>query len=414
MNDGGNNRNRGRSFLRRLQNRTAYLRKWLPSYGWQRLTRRAPAGGVHLIIALADHYEPSIVPGNGAARAPLDEQERRVEEWCRQCPQVMDRWRDHDGMPFRHSYFFPAEQYERAIVDRLAQHCHAGWGDIEIHLHHGIEAPDTADSTRRQLLEFRDILAERHGCLSYRNDDSAPQYAFVHGNFALANSVGGYGCGVDSEMQILAETGCYADLTMPAAAFHRAQIGKINSLYECGLPLDRRAPHAAGRDLEAGLAPKVFPLQVQGPLMLDFDRSSRSGFGRFENAALTAANPPSLRRLKLWKKAGITVHGRPDWLFIKLHTHSMDPTQKDAVLGDSFQKFLRELVEGADQRRENLHFVTAREMVNIILAACDGKDGSPGGYRDYRFKMGRRTESDVSSERRGEVPQTASMPGGGS
>jgi hypothetical protein len=25
-------------------------------------------------------------------------------------------------------------------------------------------------------------------------------------------------------------------------------------------------------------------------------------------------------------------------------------------------------------------------MVNIILAACDGRDGSPGDYRDYRLR----------------------------
>jgi hypothetical protein len=31
--------------------------------------------------------------------------------------------------------------------------------------------------------------------------------------------------------------------------------------------------------------------------------------------------------------------------------------------------------------------VTAREMANIILAACDGKEGNPGEYRDYRFKL---------------------------
>jgi hypothetical protein len=35
-----------------------------------------------------------------------------------------------------------------------------------------------------------------------------------------------------------------------------------------------------------------------------------------------------------------------------------------------------------------LHFVTAREMTNILLAACDGRDGNPGSYRDYRLKRG--------------------------
>jgi hypothetical protein len=42
---------------------------------------------------------------------------------------------------------------------------------------------------------------------------------------------------------------------------------------------------------------------------------------------------------------------------------------------------------GALQSREyEVHFVTAREMVNIVLAACDGLGGNPGEYRDYRLK----------------------------
>jgi hypothetical protein len=34
-----------------------------------------------------------------------------------------------------------------------------------------------------------------------------------------------------------------------------------------------------------------------------------------------------------------------------------------------------------------LHFVSAREMVNVILAACDGHSGNPGDFRDYRFRL---------------------------
>jgi hypothetical protein len=64
----------------------------------------------------------------------------------------------------------------------------------------------------------------------------------------------------------------------------------------------------------------------------------------------------------------------------------MDPTQYDVVLGEPMREFLRELVEGAGQRDEVLHFVSAREMVNIIFAACDGREGNPGEYRDYRLK----------------------------
>ena len=216
-----------------------------------------------------------------------------------------------------------------------------------------------------------------------------PRYAFVHGNFTLANAAAGYACGVDNEMRILADTGCYADFTLPAATFHPAQIGKVNSLYECSLPLDAQAPHRKGRDLAVGRVPQIFPLNVQGPLMFDFDRHARNGVGRFENAALTGSNPPGLRRLGLWKKAAISVRHRPDWLFVKLHTHSMDPTQREAVIGPSMQRFLAEFVEGACNRNEVIHFVTAREMVNVILAACDGREGNPGEFRDYRLKLNR-------------------------
>ena len=362
----------------------SHAARWLPGYAWQRLTRRARDGPVHLILAVADHFEPAIVPEGGRARAPFDEQERRLDRWCREYPKLVDPWRDGEGHPFKHTYFYPAEQYDRGHVERLAEHCRAGWGEVEVHLHHGTKAQDSAENTRRQLLEFRDTLANVHGCLSYQNGSGPPQYAFVHGNFALANSNQGRACGVDSEMQVLSDTGCYADMTMPAAAFHGAQTGKINSLYECGFPLNQRAPHRKGRDLERGRAPQIFPLMVQGPLMLDLAPPGRTI--AIENGALTGPNPPSLRRLHLWKKAAISVRGRPDWLFVKLHCHSMDTTQEAAVLGEAVGRFLRELVEGAQQRSDVVHFVSAREMVNMILAACDGREGNPGEYRDYRLQ----------------------------
>jgi hypothetical protein len=373
-------------FRKRLVQKLSYGR-WLPSYAWQRLIRRAPSGEVHLIVALADHFEPAILPENPRSRAPFSEQERRVEHWCFEYPRAVDRWRDHEGRPLVHTYFYPAEQYDRSLLDRIAEHCHGGWGEIEIHLHHGVDAPDTAENTRRQLVEFRDALVIHHGSLCFMDGSHQPRYAFVHGNFALANAAGGYACGVDDEMQILADTGCYADFTLPAAPFHPAQIGKVNSLYECSLPLGAQAPHRKGRDLAVGRAPQIFPLNVQGPLMFDFDRHARNGVGRFENAALTGSNPPGLRRLGLWKKAAISVQHRPDWLFIKLHTHSMDPAQQEAVMGPPMKRFLTEFVEGARDRNEMIHFVTAREMVNIILAACDGREGNPGEYRDYRLKL---------------------------
>jgi len=336
------------------------------------------------MIAVADHFEPAIVPGDGQARAPYAEQESRLERWCREYPKVIDGWRDSDGRPLVHSYFYPAEQYDRGIVARLADHCHAGWGEIEVHLHHGVLFPDTAANTLQTIIGFRDALAFEHGCLAYLESDPRPRFAFVHGNFALANSAGGFDCGVDQEMQILAEAGCFADLTFPASSFHPSQPAKINSLYECRRPLSERSAHRSGPDLALGRTPQ-FPVMVQGPLMVSF-HTAASRPVRIENGSFTRNNPPSIARLQLWKRATISVQGRPGWLFLKLHCHGMDPTQEDCVMGRSFQHFLHSLVEGAEERGEILHFVSAREMVNVILAACDGREGNPGDYRNYFFK----------------------------
>jgi len=372
--------------------------RWLPSYVVQRSTRRTRyEGPVHLIFCLADHFEPSILPGMGKGWAARDIQEARLEHWCREIPKAVEEWRDAEGFPFRHTYFYPAEQYDAELVERLAQHCHDGWGEIEVHLHHGGPEPDTPENTRNTLLQFRDALVS-HGCLSQFKGNGEPRYAFVHGNFALANSAGNRYCGVDSEIQILSETGCFGDFTLPSAP-NISQTAKINSLYECALPLDHRAPHRKGKDLRVACEPQVFPLIVQGPLMWDFSR--RKGgmpFPAIENGELTALHPPAMERLRLWRKAAISVKGRPDWLFIKLHCHGMDPRDARAMHGEPLKSFLGQLIEETRGGKYQVHFTTAREMVNIILAACDGKTGNPGYFRDYRFTRIRESaEHDKSS-----------------
>ena len=360
---------------------------WLLAYGAQRSLRPRPHRPQHLIIGVADHFEPSIVPDAGSRTfADRAEQERRLAAWCDQYPEAVGDWRDDDGWPLRHTYFFPAEQYDEGIVGRLAEHCRTGWGEVEIHLHHGLDTPDTSGRTRSALLEFVDRLG-RHGCLSRLDGQGDLRYAFVHGNWALANSAGGRFCGVDDEMAILAETGCYADMTLPSAP-SRAQVGKINAMYECARPLERRAPHRRGRDLRVGAVPTRFPLIIQGPLGLNFARRVNGWpVPCIENGALTDRYAPSMERLDLWRQAGITVRGRRDWLFIKLHCHGMDPRDRGAMLGEPLRRFLQQLTVSKKEEGYRVHFVTAREMVNIALAACHGHGGDPGAYRDYRLKL---------------------------
>lgn len=361
---------------------------WLARYPFwraQESLRRLAAGGRerHLIFIVANHFEPSW-NAEYQMLAPSVQLER-LEQWCRQARETGDAIRDSDGTPFRHTNFYPAEQYHPDLLDMLAELQADGFGEVEIHLHHGVEAPDNAANLRRTLVEFRDLLAEEHNLLARAPDSDKPMYAFVHGNLALANSDGGRCCGVDEEMQILYETGCYADFTLPAAPL-RPQVPRINAIYQCGRPLVERAPHRTGPDLRVHDRVRL-PLIMTGPLVFDWRRRVKGlPVPRIEDGVLAANYPLDLGRLRNWQSAGISVRGREEWIFIKLYCHGFFDHDQPMMIGDRLRAFFREVIELAERSNEfKLHFASAREAFNIALAAADGRDGNPHLYRDYRL-----------------------------
>lgn len=370
---------------------------WLSRYPFWRVrtmlrSMRDDGATQHLMVIVANHFEPSWKDDNSFC--DLNTQARRIKSWVKQARATGAQLRDHDGTPFRHTYFYPGEQYHRPLLEMLADLEAEGLGEVEIHLHHGVERPDTADRTRRALVEFRDLLAEEHQCLSREDGDPRPRYAFIHGNLALANSMGGRCCGVDNEMEILAETGCYADLTLPAAP-QKAQALMINAIYQCGRPLNERAPHRTGRRLRVGAQVRL-PIILTGPLVLDW-RLRASGLPtlprpRLDDGALTSKYPVDAERLNRWRNTRITVEGRPDWIFIKLYCHGFFKGDQEATLGPSMLRFWAETIESADRDgRFKIHFVTAREAFNIVMAAVDGRNGDPNLCRDYRLRPIRKT-----------------------
>src|ERR1041384_7947212 len=80
---------------------------WLVRYPLWRARQLIFADGprddfTHIVFVVADHFEPE------GGREAL----RRVERGCRLARSTGNAVRDHDGTPFRHTYFFPAEQYD--------------------------------------------------------------------------------------------------------------------------------------------------------------------------------------------------------------------------------------------------------------------------------------------------------------
>ena len=174
----------------------------------------------------------------------------RVERWVRDYPRLFGAFRDSDGRPPQHSFFYPQEEYEPEYLEALAGLCRAGFGEVEIHLHHD---HDTAAGLRRKLLTFKDTLAGRHGLLARHRLTGQAMYGFIHGNWALDNSLpGGCRCGVNNELDVLRETGCYADFTLPSYP-SAAQTRKFNSIYYAEGRPGRAKSHDTGVDV--GRAP---------------------------------------------------------------------------------------------------------------------------------------------------------------
>jgi len=360
---------------------------WLVRYPFERLANRLQQNAFekkNIIFTIANHFEPSW-SANGLL--DLDRQLRRLDEWHAQARAIGETVRDADGTKFRHTNFYPAEQYFPEILDKMAELQAEGLGETEIHLHHGVEKPDTAENLRNVLLEFRDCLAEKHKLLSRFDGRGEPKYAFVHGNLALANSCGGRFCGVDEEMQILADTGCYADMTL-ASAPDESQVAMINKIYECGHPLTEKIPHRGGRSLEEGRNFSQMPVIFTGPLVFNWTRTIKGlPVPRLEDGALVHNQPMDLARFNRWKNANITVKGRTDWVFVKLYCHGFFDHDQQACIGDDAREFFSKIIENGEKSGDyRVYFASAREAANMVFAAVDGQTGTPDKFRDYRLK----------------------------
>jgi hypothetical protein len=371
--------------------------KWLIGYLKSVLVRpRRGAGPRHLLFCLCDHFEP-FRGGTNASDA-----RRLVEDWLAAYPNAVRAFRDADGRGPCHTFFYPQEDYDEEILDRMADFCRQGYGEVEIHLHH---RHDTAAGFRQKLESFRDVLHTRHGLLGQlREADSAPpasrrppptpRYGFIHGNWSLCNSrPDGDWCGVNEELGILAETGCYADFTFPSAP-SPTQPGMVNALYYATDTPGK--PRAADRGCRAergkrqgghgrrGSDYRLPLLLITGPIALNWACRKWGVLPRLENGEISGANPPTGDRIRLWARQGIHVAGRPEWVFVKVHTHGCVPGNKSVILGEAMREahatLRREFNDGRDWK---LHYVTAREMYNLVKAAETGAEGEPGPWKDY-------------------------------
>ncbi len=329
----------------------------------------------HIMFCFVDHYEPRW------GKADYATEVARVDRWVDEYPRLCAGHRDADGQAPKHSFFFPSEEYRPTHIDKLVALCAAGYGEIEIHLHHD---NDTEAGLRANLGEFIERLVNKHDALPIDAKTGHALWSFVHGNWALDNSRDdGRWCGVNNELQILRDMGCYADFTLPSAPSD-TQTSTINSIYYATDDPDKPKSHDSGVRVRVGGQRGGDLMIIQGPLSLRWKMRGIIPIPAIENGDIRASNPPSPARIDSWINTGVHVKGRPEWIFIKIHTHGTQQQDMDSLLGPPVGKMFQYLEEKYnDGEKFQLHYVSAREMYNIIRAAEAGNEGNPNQFRDF-------------------------------
>jgi hypothetical protein len=347
---------------------------WLGSY-WRRRAPRPAAGPVHVMFSFVDHFEPQW------GRPSYDVEVSRVAQWRDGYKALAGRHRDADGVHPQHTFFYPEEEYRVEHLEQISDLCREGFGEIEVHLHHD---NDTEAGLREKIDRFVKVLHERHGALPVDPSTGKPVFGFIHGNWCLDNSRGdGRWCGVNNELHVLGDLGCYADFTLPSAPSD-TQTKKINSIYYATDDCDRPKSHNDGDDVRVGGKASGHLLIMQGPLALNWKNRRWGLIPRIENADVRAAYPPTRDRVDLWVRQHVHVQGQPNWIFIKVHTHGTQDRDIAALLGAPVEEMFNHLESKFnDGKNHVLHYVNSREVFNIIKAAESGLKGNPNQYRDH-------------------------------
>jgi hypothetical protein len=347
---------------------------------WLRFSAPKPARKpIHVMFGFMDHFEPG---NRGADEA---RQRARVDAWVERYPRLASKHRDADGCYPKHTFFFPPHYDTDRHLEKITQLCAEGYGEVEMHLHHDRQEPwpDDEVTLRKKIVDCIDSFS-RYGVFCLPNGER--KYAFIHGDWALANSLkDGSHCGVNDELSILASTGCYADFTFPVS--NEAQPSIPNTIfYATSDPHLPKGYNKTAVPVEVNKTPAPGLILVQGILGLRWKSRTHAYKPSIEQSNIGKSDYPFAERTDYWINKHIHIKGKEDWIFVKLHTHGAREIDWDVLLGEIADHMYAYLeTKYNDGENYVLHYVSAREMYNIIKAAEAGKTGNPNDYRDFEI-----------------------------
>jgi len=309
-----------------------------------------------LWVAMTDHYEPH-------GSATLEVAHQRVAAWQERWPGIAaNAPKDADNRAPCFTFFYPQEEYQRDLLNSLAEMTRTGTTDVEVHLHHN---DDHADSFAEKVRTFIDCLSNDHGLL--HRHDGRLVFGFIHGNWALDNSrPDGKWCGVKGELQLLRDLGCYADFTMPSLP-SATQSRILNQIYWTTGDPEKPRGFDSGVEATVGGGRKGDLLMITGPTGL---RYRGRLMPRIETGELAVYDPPTPYRVQRWVDLAPRLG---DDIFIKLYGHSAREDNAGALLGTGGREgalapMFRWIHEAAQERNLELHWASAYQMFCAVDA----------------------------------------------
>jgi hypothetical protein len=337
---------------------------WLAPYLRDRLRKLLrPTQAKRAWVAITDHFEPL---GRGASsEAALG----RVARWRYKWPRIADDApRDAAGQCPQYSFFYPQDEYRRDMLDGIAEIVRLGVADVEVHLHHNNEE---RNSFIWKITDFCRRLTCDHGLL--RQQDGRTVFGFIHGNWALDNSLpDGKYCGLNGEIALLRDLGCYADFTMPSAP-SATQGRVVNQIYWCtNNPENRPRSFDHGIEATVGGGRRGDLLMITGPLGVRF---SGRLLPRLETGEIAGYNLPTPSRVHQWFDLAPVIG---EDIFIKLYTHGALEGNLEPLLNGGLGNLFGWLAEEAERRGIELHWATAWQMFQAADALIQGCKHIPG------------------------------------
>ena len=196
--------------------------------------------------------------------------------------------------------------------------------------------------------------------------DGRLAFGFIHGNWALDNSrPDGLCCGLNNEITLLRDLGCYADFTMPSGD-EPTQVRQVNCIYWAIDDPARPRSHERGPVVRAGVWEPRDLLMIPGPIGV------RWGEGRFlarlEAAELAARDGATVPRVRGWLELAPRIGAD---VFLKLHTHGAQDRSIAALLeGGALDNTFHLLGAECRRRQIELRYVTAWEMRQAVERAA--------------------------------------------